>query len=270
MQRVVNQAEWTLVDPYEVRTKLGIELAETWGEEFEAAYQTIEANLDTKIKLYKRVNARELFKTVMRSQLETGMPYLWFKDTSNRANPNSHEGYIPGGNLCVAPETRILTDGGQFPIAELEGEWVNVWNGSEWSNVQVRKTGENQPLLKVHFSNGEHLECTYYHHFWIQDPYKSQPRRVEAKDLQPGDKLIKYRLPLVQSPEDIDFPMPTLPGSSAAMAVILRKDSRNWICTERKKSYLIESLSVINGGEVDGGRKNLNSLPFTTTKNKIA
>jgi ribonucleoside-diphosphate reductase alpha chain len=206
MRRVVNQEEWILVDPYEIRTKLGIELATTWGEEFEAAYQTIEANLDKKITLYKRINARELFKTIMRSQLETGMPYLWFKDTSNRANPNSHEGYIPGGNLCVAPETRILTDCGQFPISELENQWVNIWNGSEWSYVQVRKTGENQPLLKVHFSNGEYLECTYYHHFWIQDTYKSQPRKVEAACLQAGDKLIKYRLPLVQSPDDIDFP----------------------------------------------------------------
>ncbi|MGL5079967.1 MAG: ribonucleoside-diphosphate reductase subunit alpha [Microcoleaceae cyanobacterium] len=100
MRRVTTQGDWTFVDPYEVRTKLGIELAELWGEAFEDAYQQIEASLDTHLILYKRVNARDLFKTVMRSQVETGMPYLWFKDTSNRANPNKHEGYIPGGNLC--------------------------------------------------------------------------------------------------------------------------------------------------------------------------
>ncbi|MFM6191305.1 ribonucleoside-diphosphate reductase subunit alpha [Planktothrix sp.] len=100
MRRVINREDWTLVDPYEIRKKLGIELAETWGESFEKAYQQIEDNLDTEITLYKKVNARELFKLMMRSQVETGMPYLWFKDTSNRANPNQHEGYIPGGNLC--------------------------------------------------------------------------------------------------------------------------------------------------------------------------
>ncbi len=100
MRRVINQENWTFVDPYEVRIKLGIELAELWGEEFEQAYHLIEENLGDKITLYKQVNARELFKTIMRSQLETGMPYLWFKDTSNRANPNPHQGYIPGGNLC--------------------------------------------------------------------------------------------------------------------------------------------------------------------------
>ncbi|WP_036484026.1 ribonucleoside-diphosphate reductase subunit alpha [Myxosarcina sp. GI1] len=100
MRRVVERELWTLVDPYEVRIKLGIELAELWGDEFEAAYKIIEAELGNKIALYKQVDARELFKHIMRSQVETGMPYLAFKDTINRANPNQHEGYIPGVNLC--------------------------------------------------------------------------------------------------------------------------------------------------------------------------
>lgn len=101
MRRVINKEEWTLVDPYEIKSKLGIELAELWGEQFETAYQQIEAKIDTEITLYKKINARELFKTIMRSQIETGMPYLAFKDTINRANPNKHDGYIPGVNLCV-------------------------------------------------------------------------------------------------------------------------------------------------------------------------
>ncbi|MGA1623624.1 MAG: ribonucleoside-diphosphate reductase subunit alpha, partial [Synechocystis sp.] len=101
MRRVVNKEEWTLVDPYEVRENLGLELAELWGEKFEQAYQLIESELDQKITLYKRINARELFKQVMRTQVETGMPYLSFKDTINKANPNKHVGYIPGVNLCT-------------------------------------------------------------------------------------------------------------------------------------------------------------------------
>jgi ribonucleoside-diphosphate reductase alpha chain len=100
MRRVVDKSEWTLVDPYQVRTELGIELAELWGGKFEDAYKLIEDSLGTKITLYKKVNARELFKDVMRTQIETGMPYLAFKDTINRANPNKHDGYIPGVNLC--------------------------------------------------------------------------------------------------------------------------------------------------------------------------
>ena len=100
MRRVEAKETWTLLDPYEVKEQLGIELAELWGDRFEAAYAEIEAELGQKIKLYKQVDARELFKHVMRSQVETGMPYLAFKDTINRANPNKHVGYIPGVNLC--------------------------------------------------------------------------------------------------------------------------------------------------------------------------
>jgi ribonucleoside-diphosphate reductase alpha chain len=100
MHRVEAKEKWTLVDPYEVKEQLGIELAEQWGNSFEAAYKIIEAELGKKIKLYKQVDARELFKHIMRSQVETGMPYLAFKDTINQANPNKHEGYIPGVNLC--------------------------------------------------------------------------------------------------------------------------------------------------------------------------
>ncbi len=100
MRRVENKQEWILVDPYEVKAQLGIDLAELWGEDFERAYSEIEAELNNKITLYKKINARELFKEIMRSQIETGMPYLAFKDTINRANPNKHEGYIPGVNLC--------------------------------------------------------------------------------------------------------------------------------------------------------------------------
>lgn len=101
MRRVVANEYWTLVDPYEVRENLGIELAGLWGVKFESAYRLIESELDKKITLYKRVNARELFKQIMRAQVETGMPYLAFKDTINRANPNKHDGYIPGVNLCT-------------------------------------------------------------------------------------------------------------------------------------------------------------------------
>ena len=107
MRRVEKKQDWVLVDPYEVKENLGIELAETWGESFEAAYSQIEAQLDKKITLYKKVNARELFKEIMRSQVETGMPYLAFKDTINSANPNQHEGYIPGVNLCCESYSNV-------------------------------------------------------------------------------------------------------------------------------------------------------------------
>ena len=107
MRRVQTNTLWTLVDPQEVRTKLNIELAELWGTDFEQAYEVIESKLGDEIILYKQVSAKDLFKEIMRCQIETGLPYLAFKDTINRANPNSHKGYIPGVNLCVESYSNV-------------------------------------------------------------------------------------------------------------------------------------------------------------------
>jgi ribonucleoside-diphosphate reductase alpha chain len=109
MRRVKNKQEWTLIDPYEVKNALNIDLPPLWGAEFEQAYSIIEANLDTKIKIYKKVNARELFKHIMKAQVETGMPYLAFKDSINKANPNKHDGYIPGVNLCTESFSNVTS-----------------------------------------------------------------------------------------------------------------------------------------------------------------
>lgn len=194
MRRVETQTSWTLVDPHEVREKLNIDLPSLWGDAFEAAYHQVEESLDTKITLYKKVNARHLFKEVMRSTIETGMPYLWFKDTVNRANPNKHDGYIPNGNLCVAPETKILTSTGNLEIQTLEDKPVFVWNGEEWSPTVVKKTGVDQELMKVTVkidsldqggSFFRSLECTLYHKWYIKKAGKVE--EVRAQDLTVGD-----------------------------------------------------------------------------------
>ena len=99
MERVEKNLEWTLLDPYEIRMKYGIELCELYGEEFEKKYLEIEKDRD--ITLKKIVKARELFKEIMKTQIETGMPYIFFKDRANLMNHNSHVGMIGNGNLCM-------------------------------------------------------------------------------------------------------------------------------------------------------------------------
>ncbi|MDO4589021.1 MAG: ribonucleoside-diphosphate reductase subunit alpha [Fusobacterium sp.] len=99
MERVEKNLDWTLLDPYEIRMKYGVELCELYGEEFKKLYLTIESDKD--ITLKKVVKARELFKEIMKTQIETGMPYIFFKDRANLANHNSHIGMIGNGNLCM-------------------------------------------------------------------------------------------------------------------------------------------------------------------------
>lgn len=99
MKRVEENQNWTLFDPYEVRKKYDIELCELYGDEFEETYKNLER--DGSLQIVKKISARELLKEVMKTQIETGMPYIFFKDTANRLNHNSHRGMIGNGNLCM-------------------------------------------------------------------------------------------------------------------------------------------------------------------------
>ena len=151
---------------------------------------------------------RELWAKVLKSRREKGIPYIFFSDTANRNKPQIYKdtnSVINSSNLCVSPNTNILTSEGYKLIGELEDEEVEVWNGEEWSNVFVRKTGENQKLLRVRTKDGYELDCTEYHKFYIQRGYergtgknKLEILEIRAKDLKPGDKLIKFELPIIQ------------------------------------------------------------------------
>lgn len=99
MKRVEEDLSWTLVDPYEIRKKYGVELCELYGKRFEELYFNIEK--DENLQLKKVIKARELFKEIMKVQIETGMPYIFFKDRANLMNHNCHVGMIGNGNLCM-------------------------------------------------------------------------------------------------------------------------------------------------------------------------
>lgn len=108
MKKVENNQNWLLVDPHEVRKKYGKEIADLWGEEFEKLYAQLELDAGFgRLEMYKFVAAKELLKRVMKSQIETGMPYIAFKDTLNRCNPNKHDGVIVGTNLCTESHSNV-------------------------------------------------------------------------------------------------------------------------------------------------------------------
>ena len=88
-------------------------------------------------------------------RMAKGKGYFTKIDTMNRNKAQIFKDKdlaIKGSNLCVAPETLILTDRGYEVISDLENQKVNVWNGQEWSETTVVKTGENQQLIKVKLS----------------------------------------------------------------------------------------------------------------------
>ncbi|WP_172197129.1 ribonucleoside-diphosphate reductase subunit alpha [Campylobacter sp. RM16188] len=93
MKRLKSNDRWTLFDPAQVS-----DLCDLYGEEFEKRY--VEYENDESIQK-NTILAKELWKKILTSYFETGMPFLCFKDNANRANPNDHDGLIRSSNLCT-------------------------------------------------------------------------------------------------------------------------------------------------------------------------
>lgn len=168
-------------------------------EAFEALYNKYEAD-PTFQKNY--VSARELMLEQLDQAYKTGTAYWINIDEGNRHTPFKDPIY--SSNLCVAPETKILTDKGYVEIKSVAGTKQNVWNGEEWSEVDVVKTGENQKLLLVLTDSGQEIECTPAHKFYVVNGYGTAPIEKRAHELQAGDKLIKFDLPVIQGTESLD------------------------------------------------------------------
>jgi ribonucleotide reductase alpha subunit len=172
---------WYLMCPSECP-----KLTEVYGTQFNELYH----KYVSEGRYRRKVKAMEIWDAIINSQIETGMPYMCYKDHVNSKTNHQNIGVIKSSNLCVAPETRILTKEGYLPIKALKDKEVFVWNGEEWSKTTVKQTGSNQKLLKVSLSNGSVIQCTEYHKFILYDE-----TIVEAKDLKEGHRLIDFKLP---------------------------------------------------------------------------
>ncbi|MCU0357162.1 MAG: ribonucleoside-diphosphate reductase subunit alpha [Cyclobacteriaceae bacterium] len=92
MQRVENNEMWSLFCPNEAPG-----LAEVWGEEFERLYDKYEKEG----KFRKQVKAQDLWFEILESQIETGTPYILYKDAANRKSNQKNLGTIKSSNLCT-------------------------------------------------------------------------------------------------------------------------------------------------------------------------
>jgi len=92
MQRVQEDSYWTLMCPNECPG-----LYDVYGEEFEAMY----IDYETRGKGRKTIKARELWEKILESQIETGTPYMLYKDAANRKSNQKNLGTIRSSNLCT-------------------------------------------------------------------------------------------------------------------------------------------------------------------------
>ena len=164
MKAVVNGSLWVLYDPH---TKEAV----------------------------KSIPARDLWQKILHSRMKNGEPYIHFVDASNRAMPEElkKKGLrINQSNLCVAPETLILTkELGEVPIDSVSGSLVSVWNGEEWSEVTPTKTSDYSRLMYVELGRYGGLWCTPEHKFYLSNLKGPIP----AHSLGVGDILEPFFLP---------------------------------------------------------------------------
>jgi hypothetical protein len=124
---------------------------------------------------------------------------------------------------CVTGNTKILTSNGYFPIEQLENKNVKVWNGTEFSSVNVKYTG-NQEIYKVVLNNGMELDCTPNHKWLIYNQSTGEIQRIETIQLKTDDMIVDYELPILDcfslKKEDEILHEPYLEGRQIAMEAL--------------------------------------------------
>jgi ribonucleoside-diphosphate reductase alpha chain len=198
MEKVKKDEDWHLFCP-----DVSPGLADCYGDAFVELYN----KYVSENKFVKVVKARELWYKILDSQMETGTPYLLYKDAANQKSNQNNLGTIKSSNLCVAPDTKILTSTGYHEIQTLKDKKVEVWNGIEFSEVVVKQTNDCSELVTVYFSDGSELKCTKYHKFYIQNRYTRTKHIldsphvdvIEAQHLKNGMKLVKCDYPVIDN-----------------------------------------------------------------------
>ena len=91
-------SNWYLFCPHEVKEVMGFCLEDYYGEEWEEKYKLCvkEPRLDKRV-----LTVKDLVKLILKSQVETGTPFIFNRDNANNTNPNSHKGMIYSSNLCT-------------------------------------------------------------------------------------------------------------------------------------------------------------------------
>ncbi len=108
MKRVESNGDWSLFCPHEAPG-----LADTWGEEFEALYEKYEKENRQR----RTVKAQDLWFAILEAQIETGTPYLLYKDSANRKSNQQNLGTIKSSNLCT--EIIEYTDSNEVAVCNL-------------------------------------------------------------------------------------------------------------------------------------------------------
>ncbi len=118
------EGDWYLMCPHEILTVKGYALEDSYGGEWEARYLSCVADS----RIHKRViPLKDLIRLILKSAVETGTPFVFNRDSVNRANPNKHCGIIYCSNLCTEiAQNMSAIESVEQKTATVNGETVVV------------------------------------------------------------------------------------------------------------------------------------------------
>lgn len=206
----------------------------------------------------------KLYKLMIETVYDWAEPGCIFTDRFRNYNimEKDDDYQIVTCNPCTSGDTEVLTKKGYLRIDSVVGQEIEVWNGYEWSKVIPIITGHNQNMKLITFSNGEQLKCTDYHKFILKDS-----SRIEAKELNIGDSLIKCDFPIINSGNTIDEKLAYTQGFFCGDGSVNKDDTKHIIYLYGEKIELKDYLMASTVRD-DGNRLALSVQPYKQYFNK--
>jgi ribonucleoside-diphosphate reductase alpha subunit len=197
MKKVENDEDWYLMCPDECPG-----LTDVYGDEYEKLY-----NKYIDEKRYKRVvKAQEVWSRILDSQIETGVPYIGYKDAVNKKCNQKNLGTIRSSNLCLeislysdntqyavcfTGDTRVLTKNGYKRIDECDGKYVMSYFNNDielkqkttFNKAKLINNGEKD-VYKLTCYGTKPIRCTSNHLFLtvVKRNYKKKKIYINGKD----------------------------------------------------------------------------------------
>ena len=148
MKRVEANEEWTLLCPNECPG-----LADTYGEEFEKLYEKYEKEG----KGRQTIKAQDLWFEILESQIETGTPYMLFKDAANKKSNQKNLGTIKSSNLCTeiieytAPDEVAVCNLASIALPKFVDEETNTYDFQKLYDVTYVATKNLNKVIDVNY-----------------------------------------------------------------------------------------------------------------------
>ena len=163
MNKLLSNEPWHLFCPKVLKDNGLRPLEDLWGEEFEAEYQKA-----VDLGIGHEISPKKIWDSIIKSQVESGRPYVFFKDNANKKNMQSNIGVIKQSNLCIEimeaskPSYTPQCTLGSVNLSEHESEKTikhsvkvltrmlnRVIDNNKWSDDWSQNAGEDQRALAI-------------------------------------------------------------------------------------------------------------------------